>query len=356
MAGADRPGALVVSLDFELTWGVRDRTEGGYARNLYGSRVAIPRLLSLFEDYAIAATWATVGFLFARTREEITAMSPPAAARPAYADPALDPYVEVLGRDEEDDPLHYAPSLIDAIGRTPRQEIATHTFSHYYTRAAGQGAEAFRADLGAARAIAARHGIEFTSIVFPRNQHNPAYDPILLQAGITAYRGTPHSWTWSSAGREEGSGPGVRAARLLDSYAGPGGHGTYAWSEVLQPSGLSDVRASRFLRPATPRLPGLDALRQRRIRGGLRAAARRGEIFHLWWHPHNHGRDLEENLAGLRAILDEFAHLRDAQGMRSLSMAGVDAVVRGTDPDGIAPAVRSGSHRHRDIPTEEACE
>ena len=93
MADADgrRAGALVLSLDFELAWGVRGRG-AGYDARLRGARAAIPRLLSLFEDRGVAATWATVGFLFADSREELAAASPPASERPRYEEPALDPY------------------------------------------------------------------------------------------------------------------------------------------------------------------------------------------------------------------------------------------------------------------------
>ena len=38
----------------------------------------------------------------------------------------------------------------------------------------------------------------------------------------------------------------------------------------------------------------------------MSAAARRGNDYHLWWHPHNIGRDPEPNLAGLERLL---AHL-----------------------------------------------
>jgi hypothetical protein len=64
-------------------------------------------------------------------------------------------------------------------------------------------------------------------------------------------------------------------------------------------------------------------LRRWRVKAGLRAAARRGEVYHLWWHPHNFGTNLEENLAALKSILKEFHRLRDMYGMQSLTMAEV---------------------------------
>jgi hypothetical protein len=70
-------------------------------------------------------------------------------------------------------------------------------------------------------------------------------------------------------------------------------------------------------------LRALEPLRRRRLKSGLRAAARQGEIFHLWWHPHNFGINQEENFAALRDILDQFERLRQQHGMRSMTMAEV---------------------------------
>jgi peptidoglycan/xylan/chitin deacetylase (PgdA/CDA1 family) len=323
------PGALVLSLDFELHWGVRDKhpAGGAYTPNLLGARTVIPRLLELFEEFDVAVTWATVGFLFARSRDELERYSP--SVRPEYRDPRLCPYTENLGQGEDDDPLHYAPSLIERIRRSPRQEIATHTFSHYFPGEAGQNEQAFRADLAAARAIAGARGVELRSIVFPRNQHNPAYDQALLDHGIRAYRGNPDSWMWRFANAEESAGRAKRAARLLSSYVDFSGAGTIGWQDVLKPNGLADVRASFLVRRYQPKLRHLEPLRLAQVCRSLRAAAGTRSILHLWWHPHNFGTFQEENLTFLRGILAEFRRCRERHGMLSLSMAEVERVARG---------------------------
>lgn len=325
-AGCDR-GALVVSLDVELHWGVRDHTppHGPYRGNLLGERRAVPALLALFREFGVSATWATVGFLFARSREELERCSP--AVRPAYANPALDPYGELLGDGEDDDPLHFGPSLVEQIAGTQGQEVATHTFSHYYCLEPGQEREAFAADLAAAVRIAAARGVALRSIVFPRNQHNPAYDDLLRGAGITCFRGAQAGWMYRPGAEALGT-PRVRAGRLADTYLPLAGRETQPWDAVARPDGLCNVAASRFLRPYSPRLRGLDGVRLRRVTGGMRRAAERGEIYHLWWHPHNFGTHLDENLAFLRRVLDGFAALRDGHGMQSLTMAQTAALSR----------------------------
>ncbi|CAN5694901.1 polysaccharide deacetylase family protein [soil metagenome] len=322
-----QPPALVISLDFELQWGVRDHSPRGsrYERNLMGARDVIPGMLKMFEEHGVAATWATVGFLFARSRADLDTFRP--AVLPTYGNPRLFPYGEQVGNSEEDDPLHYAPSLIELIRNTPRQELATHTYSHFFCTESGQTAEQFDSDLQAARAIAAPWGVDLRSIVFPRNQHNPAYDEVLRRNGIVAYRGNPRSWMWHFADAVESAGRRKRAARLADTYLNITGNGAVGWDEVLQPSGLADVRASFLVRAFKPRLRRLERLRLGRLTSAVREAARSRQIIHLWWHPHNFGAYPEQCLSFLGGVMEEFVHCREEYGMEALTMAEVaDAV------------------------------
>jgi len=320
-------GAFVISLDFELHWGVRDHEppNGPYRQNLLGARKAIPRLLELFGRYGVSATWAIVGFLFAASREERRKFDP--AVRPCYSDKALNPYAEPIGQGENDDPLHFAPSLIEQIRRCPRQEIATHTFSHFYCREPGQTVESFKADLDSALAIAADRGIRFRSIVFPRNQVNPEYSPAVLDAGIICYRGSEHGWMHRGITHQERT-LGLRVARVADTYVDISGKRIVHWNEILEPGGLCNVRASRFLWPYRPGLKFLEEKRLKRMIEQVKLAALEDAIFHLWFHPHNFGVHLEENLQVLEAILQAFAFARERYGMRSLSMSEVAGMVR----------------------------
>jgi peptidoglycan/xylan/chitin deacetylase (PgdA/CDA1 family) len=323
-------GALVISLDFELHWGVRDKCapDGPYRENLLGARQAIPRILDLFEEFEIAATWATVGLLFAETRQEREKYSP--NVRPIYEDSRLDPYSEPTGQSEGDDPLHYALSLVEEIRSRARQEIATHTFSHYYCLEPGETRDAFAADLRSAVGIARAHGINVRSIVFPRNQFRPEYEELLGDAGIVCYRGNETNWMYRPRSRG-GETLAVRGPRLLDHYISLSGSKVVRWAEVAQSNGLCNVRSSMFLRPYSERRRGLESARLRRITGGIQEAAEQRGIFHLWWHPHNFGAHTEQNLAFLRSVLEVFAGFRRTHGMQSLSMVGVADLVAKED-------------------------
>ena len=319
---ANRPGALVISLDFELHWGVRDhttRTDALYGR-LPHARNAVAGMLEVFVPRNIRATWATVGFLFASSRDEVDASLP--GERPAYPRAELNPYVEPIGVDEQHDPEHLAGSLVELISKSAGQEVASHTFSHYYCLEAGQSEATFRADLAAAQAIALRRGLELTSLVLPRNQWNPAYTAAVLDLGFRCIRGPQRSW--SHRARAQGRQSALhRGARLGGTYVGVSPPPTTDWNEVLLPSGLCDVPASAFLRPYDPARKRLEPLRLARLRSGMRHAAKHGRIFHLWWHPHNFSQHQAENFAVLEQVLDEFDRLAAMEGMQSLTMADV---------------------------------
>lgn len=320
-------GTLVISLDFELNWGVRDRIGlDAYAERLLGVRTAVPAMLELFARYGVHATWATVGLLFFRSKQELLQSVP--EHLPAYCNPRLSPYPTLaeIGEDERSDPFHYAPSLIEMILSSPHQYIGTHTFSHYYSLAKGQDATAFAADLAAAVDIASKWGLSLSSLVFPRNQVQPTYLSLLRQTGIFCYRGNPRSWLHQPAG-DRIELRWKRFLRLIDNYVNLSGHHYCSWEEMRTEEPFN-VRASRFLRPYSRRLRWLEALRCRRILAGMTKAAKAGQVYHLWWHPHNFGADVAENLRVLQKILAHYQRLQERYGMQSLSMEEVATRLR----------------------------
>ena len=113
-------GALVISLDFELLWGVRDkRTIADYGANILGVRQVVPALLDLFAERNIACTWATVGLLFFATNKALLAALP--AHKPRYTDARISSYhyLNEVGADEERDPSASPPRA----GGRPRRRL-----------------------------------------------------------------------------------------------------------------------------------------------------------------------------------------------------------------------------------------
>lgn len=54
---------------------------------------------------------------------------------------------------------------------------------------------------------------------------------------------------------------------------------------------------------------GLEGLKIWRIKRSMEYAAKHGEIFHLWWHPHNFGQDMVENLDNLEQLCKHYKQL-----------------------------------------------
>ena len=314
-----KSGNFVISLDFEIYWGVRDVLQlDQYCNHLLGVRKVIPGLLHLFNQYGINATFATVGFLFFRDKAELAANLP--QRKPQYRDSHISPYeghFNEVGKNETEDPFHFAPTLIKMIQESG-QEIGGHTFSHYYCLESGQTIDDFRDDLRAAKNIAEKRGITLKSFVFPRNQYNEQYLKTCSEEGITSFRGNETFWLYTAKVAENETLL-RRFVRLLDAYLNLSGHHCVA-PEYMKDIEICNIPASRFLRPYSKRTSFLDGLRLKRITNSMTHAAQHGLTYHLWWHPHNFGVNLTENLAFLEKILMHYKKLSLKYGFSSVSM------------------------------------
>ena len=151
---------------------------------------------------------------------------------------------------------------------------------------------------------------------------SPLHLRIAREVGLEAYRGNQTSWLYA-AERTHAASPLARAGRLADCYvsiSGPNG---------LRPhrdaSGMVNVPSSRFLRPVSKRLRRLEGLRLKRIQDGMSHAAMTGSLYHVWFHAHNFGRDIDSNLDFVTSVLRHFTRLRDTDGMQSHSMSDIAA-------------------------------
>ena len=308
-------GTLVVSLDFELFWGMLDVcTLDEYRENVLGGRKAIPQMLALFEKYHIHATWAAVGFLFAENAAELCKYFP--ECRPGYREETLNPYPLVSQISAGDAPCFFAPDLIDLIAQTPGQEIGSHTFCHYYCREAGQTVEEFAADMAAAKAIAKQKGYDVKSVVLPRNQCEPAYTEVLRELGFTAYRDEENDWIHERIHFR----PLKRLLRLADVYLPLTGLGGYV---PKCENGIWNVVGSRMYKPILKPLAFLERVKLARIKAQMRHAAKHNLTFHLWWHPHNVGVKTEAHLAQLEELFAYYDTLRTQYGMQSRNMGEI---------------------------------
>jgi len=319
-----KAGTLVISLDFELMWGMFDKvTIEQYGDRIRGVHEVVPKLLELFVQYEIHATWATVGMLMFDSKAALEAALPKAV--PQYRLPELSAYNHLKVANITDTDQHYfAPALVRKIITTPGQELASHTFSHYYCleeQVSGEAGKAsFAADCQAMQTIAAQYGQTLTSIVFPRNQQSTEALDICKEYGLTAYRGTEQHAIYKPRNERSKTNLILRGLRLLDRYLNLTGHHT---TPINRGSGekLVNIPASRQFHPYSKKLSFLEPLKLRRIKTSMTHAAKRGEIFHLWWHPHNFGIDQEKNLTQLKSILEHYKQLQMKHQMTSQNMA-----------------------------------
>ena len=306
---------LIVSLDFELFWGMQDGWElSEYEANVLGGRKAIPQMLELFQKHGIHATWATVGFLFGKDEAELRRYFP--RQLPTYGNAALSTYrcFGQIGTNEEDALCYYGSSLVEKIAAVPGQEIGSHTFSHYYCREAGQTTDQFRADMASAKAIGEAHGFDLKSVVLPRNQCEPEYTRVLTDLGFTTYRDEESDWIHEKVKFR----PLMRLLRLADVYLPLTGQGGY---EPKIEDGIVNLVGSRMYKPFFKPLAFLEGLKVHRIKGQMRHAAKTGKTFHLWWHPHNVGVHTDFHIKQLEEIFRYYDELKAKYGMRSLNMS-----------------------------------
>jgi peptidoglycan/xylan/chitin deacetylase (PgdA/CDA1 family) len=291
-------GVLTLSLDFELAWAWVYAKYPGLDSVAVGlhEREQVPKILRVFDEFGIPATWATVGHLFLREcRRNHQGL--------AHADMARLPHFEnaewkFLNGDWFDpdpctsvdrDPAWYAPDLVDKIlNARAKQEIGCHAFSH-----AGFGAycppEVAAAELEACREAMKPYGLTPRSFVFPGNDEGNFQ--ALAAHGVRSVRAFPHA----------------RANLSLP---------------VRRPDGLWAVPASSGLsRGDTWSM----AQRLARLKRFVDAAAREHLSMHLWLHPSLPTRDLTELLT---PFLRHCAELRECGQLDVLTM---DQLVDATD-------------------------
>lgn len=319
-------GAFVISLDFELMWGCIDhKTLQNYGAEVEGVWKVIPRMLKIFEEHQIHATWGVVGLLARKNINECIENQP--ESLPRYTEKNLSTYEHYSEAKDWEGKYLFAGDLIEHIARTPFQEIGSHTYSHYYCVEEGQTKEDFKIDLKLACDILRKYTDDINSLIFPRNQANKDYLQVLGEYGISNYRGNEKTWFCESNSQEVNQQLLRRALRLADCYFNISGSHCYDYEEIVEESGINNIRSSRFFRPYSKRLAVLEPLRIHRIKKQMKHAAKRGQVFHLWWHPHNFGVNIGQNLKNLCEIISYYETLHKDYGMVSLNMEEIGRLV-----------------------------
>jgi hypothetical protein len=169
-------GKVVFSADFEMAWAFR------YSKKMKSiaieqgmqERKNIPQLISLFDEYEIPVTWATVGHLFLEQCARVGGLAHSNLPRPDYFENRNwkfsngDWYDDDPCTDYRSAPAWYAPDLIDSIQQSRiNHEIGCHTFSHIDFSYEKCTPELAHMELEMCRKLAFARNIKLESMVFP---------------------------------------------------------------------------------------------------------------------------------------------------------------------------------------------
>jgi peptidoglycan/xylan/chitin deacetylase (PgdA/CDA1 family) len=298
-------GVFTISIDFELIWGTLDLFGPDRFRRAceIERNEIIDRLLDLFVEFEVSATWCVLGHLFLERCGSANGRKHPEIVRPRHSWHPNDWFEHDPGGVEESDSVFLGRSLVEKIRGCPvSQEIGGHSFSHAIFGDPGCSRETAKSELAASVQAASEMGIEMRSFAFPRNE--VGHLDVLKEYGFECFRGAERNWyesrNWSPQVK--------RFCHLWDVIRA-------ATPSVELPeftdSGLWNIPGSMVYFP----MHGLRryipmSSRVRRAIKGLHTAAQRKRVFHLWFHPTNFADQSGAMFDGLRRILENAYSLR----------------------------------------------
>ena len=272
---------LIISLDFEMRWGVLDRLHDNtdqYKENLLSVRENVPWILDIFLERNIKATWATVGALACKDWEDFHQNKP--ELLPDYSDVRKN-YVNDFNRDiDPEGSMYFAHDLITMILNTPGQELGMHTFGHIYGTEENVSYDEFVADLRANINIFFRKfGVVPHSLVYPRNQ--VIYEKELIKEEIiSSYRGNEDSTRYSAKSQREKK-YWSRALALLDAI-----NPLISYSHPIKNTSESNIQSSAMLRIHMNKF--IRKLHLNKLKSNILNLPN-DHYYHIWFHPHNIG-------------------------------------------------------------------
>ncbi|GGL68284.1 hypothetical protein GCM10009039_27840 [Halocalculus aciditolerans] len=282
---------MVISLDTELKWGYH----GFPTRKTWESsgeeiRRKVSRLLDMFSELDVPATWAIVGHLFLDSCNGEHENMP----KPEYKNRSGDWYDEDPGGDFDESSCYFAPDIVDRIHSSNQShEIGSHTFSHILCQEDGISAGVVKEEIQACIEIARRKGIEISSLVFPRNQVN--FIDEVGETGIVAYRGVSPEESL----RDKRFGRYRSFLRYIRRKSAP------VVKPVKRGQGIWEIPASQYLQEDPgPKVANWGRRRHPRVTRAMksiRKAKQAGGVYHVWSHPQDF---TEESFQDLNNIIE----------------------------------------------------
>ncbi|WP_158056495.1 polysaccharide deacetylase family protein [Halorussus halophilus] len=304
-------GSVVISLDAELAWGYHDFEQ--VPACIDTARESWLRLLELFDEFDLPATWAVVGHLLLDSCDGV------------HEDhPTPDGWFEKdPGTWEGRDELWYGESLVDAIEDADADhEVGCHTFSHVEFGHTNRKIAA--AEMRKCVEIAEERGLSVDSFVFPRNY--VGHRDVLAAYGVSCYRGNqPRRWYDRGVTGSVAKFLGWPTRTVEPTLVEP----------EIDEYGMVNLPASLFLfgfegtaRSMVEPLAGDPVVRM--AKRGIDKAAREQGVYHMWLHPNNltEERDFER----IRTVLAHLDHVRSQTPLTVETMGGVAGKIKNDEP------------------------
>ena len=304
-------GAVVFSVDTERIWGyLGSLSEAQFCRRYPHSREAHLKLLKLFEEIRMSATWLVVGGLALRHNQDL--------AERIKGFPA-DWTRRLLEEHEGSARLWYARAFVNLLRAAhPTQEIGLHGGLTHLIWTTTTTRDIAHRELTEGLKALRELNITPRSFSFARDQES--HHELLANNGIRVYRGR----TPVLAYRLGRTLPGA-ALRALDEIAGA--VPPPVWPVETLP-GLWNLPSSLFFYPITPWRTKIVRLRTRirRFEQGLEAAVRSRGIFHFCLHPENLAES-SDGFVVLEEVLEVLTRFRDRGDVEVLTMGDVTKLV-----------------------------
>lgn len=296
-------GAFTISIDYESAWGYADHDlSDADKKRIEEEGFNVRRLILLFEKYNVPATWAVVGHLIDRGCPWDNGTPHPEYKRPVHEGEKKDWFRDHPPKHEYTDPLWYdTENLIGMVrNSSAKHDIGSHSYAHVLYDEKCTSEESIKADLKNLGRVHRVHDVPLTTFIFPRNIEG--YHRLLKINGFTTYRGNSPKWY------DKYNGLRKRLYHLLD-YMSPKARTVLP---DLNTFGLVNI-------PDCMLLLGRNGLRKivrsnhiiRKAKNSLKQAAKKKEVFHLWFHPSNFSYDTETQFGIFETILEEATKLRD---------------------------------------------
>jgi len=302
------------SLDYELAWGVFDKLGKSYLlSNVARANTAAREILDINNRDNFPTTWAVVGVALDKsiTTDKKILLVDSDFTKDASAFEFLSGISEV----DLESLLNIPDGFIKDLDSSPHQELASHTFSHFYSLDVDDSL--VERDFERMNEVYDFLGVNRpVSLVLPKNLATRKVIDKAVSFGIKVVRKNPNTWLY--APRKHGSFERriIRVLRYLDSFFPVGEF----FSRKESDDAVCVTEGNFFFRPSFASAV-LDRLHFFRFKLFVYGCMFTGRDVHIWSHPHNFGGDVGRSIGNYKRMVD-FVKNMESSGRLDLKTMG----------------------------------